>query len=514
MKKIYSFLFLFGSLLSFSQVVNWAQHGKGPQNTYGDGIARDNNGGIYVTGDFRDSIRFGTLKITESSFGSPYCAKFDTLGNPIWLIKDIGGDGIVFDGGSHLYAYSQNSNLIKKIDANGNVVFTKTTFTSTTFGSNGINGMYATPNFFYVTGHFSGDARFDNDTVYNKNGSSSSNWDAFVSKFNANTGINVWAKGGGGNGLDKGYGVFVTTAGDVYNAGYFKDTALFSAATVTAVGAQDMFVSKYDVNGSLQWIKNYGSTGFDLCNAIVYDGTGNFYGMGRFASSITFSTTTLTGASVNSFITKFDSNGNPLWAKAIAGNEEGGLNYSNNKLAFIVSSSNGFNMSPIALSQIGGTDILLGELDPSGNPLWAKIYGSNTNDEGSGITQLNGSVYFVGSFNTTANFDSFSFTSMASWDAVVAKLNPGLTAGLTEAKENNIHIKVFPNPAAYNINVSSSSEIAGMELYDLMGKLLLKNVDHNTNYSLNVSNLEEGVYLLKLISKEGNVRSDRIVISK
>jgi hypothetical protein len=429
MKKALTFFVLFSSLLSFSQVATWAQHGKGPQNTYGDGIAQDNDGFVYVTGDFRDSIRFGTLKITESNFGSPYCAKFDTLGNPIWLKKDIGGDGIVFDGSMHLYAYSQNNSDVKKIDQNGNVVLTKSTFTSTTFGSNGINGVYATPNFFYVTGHFSGDARFDNDTVYNKNGSTTSNWDAFVAKFNANTGINVWAKGGGGNGLDKGYGVFVTTAGDVYNAGYYKDSAAFSTATLTAVGAQDMYISKYDVNGNLQFIKSYGSTGFDLCNTIVYDGTGSIYAMGRFNSSITFSTITINGAAVNSFITKFDANGNPLWAKPIAGYEEGDLSYQNNKLAFIVSSSNGFTLSPFNLANIGGTDILVGEMDPNGNPIWAKIYGGTSNDEGSGVSQFNGSAYFTGSFNNTANFDSFGFTSMASWDVVVAKLNPSLSSG-------------------------------------------------------------------------------------
>jgi hypothetical protein len=514
MKKIFILVFLFGSAISFSQIVSWAQHGKGPQNTYGDGIAHDNNGGIYVTGDFRDSIRFGTLKITESNFGSPYCVKFDSLGNPVWLIKDIGGDGIVFDGGLYLYAYSQNTNQIKKIDMNGNVLFTKKTFTSTTFGSNGVNGMYATPNFFYVTGHFSGDAGFDNDTVYNKNGSSSSNWDAFVAKFNANTGVNVWASGGGGNGLDKGYGVFVTTAGNVYNAGYFKDTALFSTVTVTAIGAQDMYISQYDVNGNLQWIKNYGSTGFDLCNAIEYDGTGSIYAMGRFNTSITFGSTTLSGAAVNSFITKLDANGNPLWAKAIAGYEEGDLSYSNNKVAFTVSSSNGFTLSPFSLSSLGGTDILIGELDPSGNPNWAKIYGGTGNDEGSGITQMNGSVYFTGSFNNTASFDSYSFTSMASWDVVVAKLNPSLTAGLAEVRADNTNIKVYPNPATFTVNVSSPKEIAGIELYDISGKLILQDNNPDKNRNLNVSTLENGVYLLKVVSKEGCIRSNRIVISK
>jgi hypothetical protein len=275
-----------------------------------------------------------------------------------------------------------------------------------------------------------------------------------------------------------------------------------------------MYISKYNVNGNLQWIKSYGGTGFDLCNTIVYDGTANIYAMGRFNTSITFSSTTINGAAVNSFITKFDANGDPLWAKAIAGYEEGDLSFSNNKLAFSVSSSNGFNMSPFTLSALGGTDILIGEMDPAGNPLWAKIYGGSSNDEGSGISQFNGSVYFTGSFNSTANFDSYSFTSMASWDVVVAKLNPALSAGIKEFSNGDIDVIAFPNPATFTVNILSPVEISKIEIYDMSGKLVYSAIPGSTNYSIDLRELQNGVYFMKNYSDKNYLRTKRIIVTK
>lgn len=494
-------------------MISWAQHGKGAQNTYGDGIAHDNSGGIYVTGDFRDSIRFGTLKITESSFGSPYCAKFDTLGNPIWLKKDIGGEGIVFDGNANLYAFTSFNQTLKKIDLNGNVIWTKNTYTSSIFGSNGINGVVANGTDVYVTGHYSGDAYFDNDTIYNVN-ASSANWDIFVAKFSASNGANVWAKTAGGKGLDKGYALYMNASNELYNVGYFRDTAMFASTQLIGKGNADTYISKYDLNGNLIWVKGYGGTGFDLSNAIVGDASGNLYTMGRFSNTIAFGTNTITGASVNSYINKFDASGNPIWAKAIAGGEEGSLNYVSNRLGFSVSSGGPVTIGTITAASLGGTDICVGELDVNGNPYWFKLYGGSSNDEGSAMLQYNGSVYFAGSFNNTASFDSYSFTSMASWDVVVAKLNSSLTAGLAEGQAGNVNIKVYPIPAIFTLNVSSDKEIVSTELYDVSGKLILQSNNRDNNYNLNVSELENGIYLLKVVSKDGYIRSNRIVISK
>ena len=510
MKKLITIISTLICISNYAQTINWAQHGKGPQNTYGDGITNDANGNIYVTGDFRDSIRFGNLKITESSFGSPYTVKLDSLGNPIWLIKDIGGDGIVFDGASNLYAYTQNNQTIKKINVNGNVIWTKQTFTSTTFGSNGINGLYATANFVYVTGHYSGDAKFDNDTIYNTT-PNNGNWDIFVAKFNANNGVNVWAKTAGGKGVDKGYGIYVNTSGDIYNTGYYRDTATFATTTFTSNGLQDAYVSKYDLNGNLQWAKSYGSSGFDLSNDITQDASGNLYAMGRFSNSIAFGTNTITGGSVNSFITKFDSNGIPLWAKAIAGNEEGDISYSNNKLAFIVSSNNGIALDSYSQTAIGGTDILVGELNTNGTTLWAKLYGGTENEEGSGILQRNGSIYFTGSFNQTANFDSFSFTSMQSWDAVIAKINV-IATELIEFLTNPNIITIYPNPVnnSQNIFFSNLNQEVKITILNYNGQVVLS--AKNKSNSFSIDGLNPGLYIVQVIEKEKTIKTAKLVI--
>jgi hypothetical protein len=151
-------------------------------------------------------------------------------------------------------------------------------------------------------------------------------------------------------------------------------------------------------------------------------------------------------------------------------------------------------------------------MDPNGNPLWAKIYGGTGNDEGSGVSQFNGSVYFTGSFNATANFDSFGFTSMASWDAVVAKLNPSLSSGLNEfASAENIN--AFPNPATFTLNISGLVDPERSEIYDVNGKLI-KETDHRMTNVIDVSTLENGVYFLKIFISGEAVKTSKIVIAK
>ena len=54
-------------------------------------VAVDNIGNIYMCGDFRDSsINNGPDTLASNTFGNLFFAKYDSMGNPLWL-KNIGG---------------------------------------------------------------------------------------------------------------------------------------------------------------------------------------------------------------------------------------------------------------------------------------------------------------------------------------------------------------------------------------------------------------------------------------
>lgn len=63
-------------------------------------------------------------------------------------------------------------------------------------------------------------------------------------------------------------------------------------------------------------------------------------------------------------------------------------------------------------------------------------------------------------------------------------------------------IVVYPNPTSETINISSTIPINKIELYDLLGKLVLTTKEVN---KLKINQLETGTYFLKLISEKGNV---------
>lgn len=112
-------------------------------------------------------------------------------------------------------------------------------------------------------------------------------------------GTQLWAAryNGPGNGADEGHALVVDGAGNVYVTG------------VSWGGSYDYATLKYNAGGVQQWAKRYNGTynaSGDVALALAVDGVGNVYvtGYSREIGSIDDYTTL-----------KYDTNGNPLWAK-------------------------------------------------------------------------------------------------------------------------------------------------------------------------------------------------------
>jgi hypothetical protein len=81
------------------------------------------------------------------------------------------------------------------------------------------------------------------------------------------------------------------------------------------------------------------------------------------------------------------------------------------------------------------------------------------------------------------------------------------TAGISEFKNGNSEIKIFPDPAKDNINVNLSPAYAGeteITVYDMMGRKILNSfVDYNgySPLSFDISTLENGVYFFSVKNK-------------
>ncbi len=296
----------------------------------------------------------------------------------------------------------------------------------------------------YTIGKFRDTADFDpGPELFNLTPLGSS--DAFISKLDSN-GNFVWAKAIKGSLTVSGNGISVDALGNVYTTGHFYGTVDFDPGiepyNLESKGSQDIFISKLDSNGDFVWAKAIGETDIDSGKAISVDVSGNVYTIGVFSGTVDFdpgSGTTFNlenPGSQSIFISKFTSDGNFVWAKAIGGNN----NDSGDDIAIddtgnvyttgFFQSTGDFDPGPgiFNLESAGYDDIFVSKLTSNGNFVWAKAIGGNENDSGKGIaTDSSGNVYITGSFFETVDFDpgpgAFNLLSAGDTDIFISKLD-------------------------------------------------------------------------------------------
>ena len=73
---------------------------------------------------------------------------------------------------------------------------------------------------------------------------------------------------------------------------------------------------------------------------------------------------------------------------------------------------------------------------------------------------------------------------------------------------NIIQLDVYPNPASeiVNIKLNTLNEVADLEIYNMLGKVVMKkSYDFNSgNLPLNISELSSGVYILKVSNSDSS----------
>ena len=296
----------------------------------------------------------------------------------------------------------------------------------------------------YTSGSFQGTVDFDPGAGVSNLTSAGSD-DIFVSKLDA-SGNFVWAKAMGGTSADASKSILIDASGNVYTTGLFRGTCDFDpgagVSNLTSAGTDEIFISKLDASGNFLWAKRIGGTSGDRGLSIVVDGSGNVYTTGYFQGTVDFDpgagVSNLTSAgSYDIFISKLNSSGTFVWAKAIGStyDEQGtsiALDASGNVYTTGFFTINTVDFDPGAgvsnLTPAGSADAFVLKLDASGNYVWAKAMGGTSFDPGYSI-KLDGSgnVYTTGNFQGTADFDPgagvSNLTSAGGDDIFISKLD-------------------------------------------------------------------------------------------
>jgi hypothetical protein len=169
---------------------------------------------------------------------------------------------------------------------------------------------------------------------------------------------------------------------------------------------------------------------------LAKDNLGNTVAVGNFsADTIKFNTTILVNSAAGNddiFVTKFDGNGNVIWAKGAkdnAGDYAYGVSVDASGNNFVCGSFSGDTLSFgafIVKNTTPGTgtrDAYIAKLDASGNPLWVKGGGGSGTDEAySIVADASGNSYVTGYFSsTTMVLGSYTLTQTGMKDIFLAK---------------------------------------------------------------------------------------------
>jgi hypothetical protein len=302
----------------------------------------------------------------------------------------------------------------------------------------------------FIAGEFAGLIDFNPDPVKTDwHSSNNGTTDAFLCKFSAD-GIFQWAKTWGGGpaggtgmvGRDVPNGLGVDSAGNVYVTGPFQYTVDFNPApakmdnrTSNSGASNNIFLSKFAPDGTFRWVRAWGpSDAGGESYSLVIDSSDHIYVVGDFSGK---STTAIdfdpdpvktdlhfnhpadpaTGITFfDSFLSKFDSNGNLEWAETWGGEgyDDGpgvGLDGSGNVYVTGMYGSKNINFDPDGgaeglnhPSTEGGAkvDVFLSKFTSTGDFQWVRTWGGTGDDVGEAVlVDEANNIYLGGRFACT-----------------------------------------------------------------------------------------------------------------
>jgi len=363
-------------------------------------VCTDHDGNVLITGSFNDTVSFGAFTLNSHGGYNIFLVKYDSLGNVLWA-KSSGGT--IDDEGEGVAT-----------DASGNI---------------------------YITGvYFSPSIIFGNDTLLNVG-----NYDIFLAKYDSSGNV-LWAKRGGGNYADFASGVAADAFGKVYITGFFGSSSIsFDSITLISAGNEDMFIVQYDSSGNVLRGKDIGNSGAEQAWSIVADLSNNIYITGNYtSSSLSFGSHTITKTGIeDSFIAKYDSSGNALWAKDIGGTyHEIGYSIACDKFGkpcitgWADSGAVIFDTVVLQIPAHSPDPMFIAAFDSSGHGLWGKALASGASENNGVAVDGSGCVYIGGDFQQVNPFiiGNDSLHNSCGENSFVAKLcYSGLMASFTSS---------------------------------------------------------------------------------
>ncbi|MDE2135176.1 MAG: hypothetical protein KGM97_03335 [Alphaproteobacteria bacterium] len=167
----------------------------------------------------------------------------------------------------------------------------------------------------------------------------------------------------------------VDANGNVYMVG----NATGSFANQLNQGSQDVYLTKYDSAGNLQWTKLLGSAGSASAASLALNPNGGVVVAGSTTADL--GTTAVANSNTDSFVAKYDANGNQTWTTQIQ-------TLNNNQAAAVSVDASGnvyvggqvTGVIGAGQTSNGGRDAYIAKLASSGKTIYEQQFGTSGND--------------------------------------------------------------------------------------------------------------------------------------
>lgn len=505
-------------------------------NNMGKSILADDEGYLYVAGEFFDDFSFGDSILYGPGLSNVFLVKLNSMGELIW-VRSFGGTGQVKLRGM---AFDQEMNLVctgsyslilsvndTAIESNGGSdIFILRLDTSGDWigihSDGGTGDEYAialdidqTGNIL-VAGSFRGESAFGNVSL-----TSSGEWiwtpwgNQFV--FIENPLLLKYGPGfecAYAKKISRKYGQLCAIASDsqenIYVSGYFSSADSLVDTTASEIGK--FMVFKYNASGQLTGFIQEGSgNNYIKGNALAVDSQDNLYAAGYIGcTGCVFGDSLLPESYNDAFLVKYDPQGGMQWINLIGqyngdydGNENSAkaLAIDEEDNVYLAGYYDGIVWNGIEIiGTNSGLDFLVVKTHPDGMIANIGAYGYPSWDSGEGICLdhegkicITGYTYLDG---MSTEYPSYIF---------ITKVDSLLPVAVPEAQMAG-QVKAYPNPTKGNVTIDLPEGMnypATFSVISLDGKTIYESRINCSHVEIDLSGQEPGLYCLKVKSAGG-----------
>ena len=244
--------------------------------------------------------------------------------------------------------------------------------------------------------------------------------DMWVTKLNP-AGDIQWQNVLGGNGFESGRSIQATTDGGYIAVGFTTSDA--SGDVGISHGGHDVWVVKLNSAGGIQWQKVLGGNGDDSGFSVQQATDGGYIFTG-ITNSDNSGDVGISHGGYDAWVVKLQTNGNVQWQRTLGGKgNDGGFSMqaSPDGEYILTGITDSDNTGDVGISH-GGYDAWVVRLNPIGNIQWQKVLGGKGDDSGFSIHQASDSGYILTGFTDSDNTGDVGINH-GGYDAWAVKLN-------------------------------------------------------------------------------------------